>query len=234
MLDAFLKDVRDASFQIVLHLDNIDELRHEYKSEQVLREVRQDVEVVLELKDAPVGLVIGMRTYYGGVLSRDISRRRNLKKLPNETLQQLLTTRLKEERAEVQNFITQETTKKALNLLFDATYTPLSLLTWFQFLIEEDEDFLTTENLAEGLDEFLDSHYSTIPKSTLFKVADCFTSTTDRKDREDILNACGSNEAILAQLQDRQAILPVDFWHPHQFTLDPELHFLLFPKLRQS
>jgi hypothetical protein len=40
------------------------------------------------------------------------------------------------------------------------------------------------------------------------------------------LAACGDNEAVLNQLQDRQAILPVDFWNPVEFTLDPELTFL--------
>ena len=44
--------------------------------------------------------------------------------------------------------------------------------------------------------------------------------------RAAVLAASGNNEAVLNHLQHRHAILPVDFWNPVEFTLDPELSFL--------
>src|SRR5690606_29416819 len=71
-----------ARLRVVLYLDNIEELDHEAMRDEVTRErVRGEIEALLELSEAPLGLVLNMRTYYASVLDRRISRRRTLGRL---------------------------------------------------------------------------------------------------------------------------------------------------------
>jgi hypothetical protein len=66
-----------------------------------------------------------------------------------------------------------------------------------------------------------------ISKEVLECVAKVFTPPTRTARREELLSACDGREAVLSQLIHAQAILPRDFWEPNEFTLDPELHYLL-------
>ena len=105
------------------------------------------------------------------------------------------------------------------------TGTPLAFLFWVHHLCEWD--FLTPAKLDEGLDQYLWQRFATVPLAVVRAVVPVFSPNPNTPtDRAKVLEACGGNEAVLKQLQDRQVILPVDFWHPTQFTLDPELWFL--------
>lgn len=231
---AFFKDVRAQGLHVVLHLDNIDELRHEYQEDRVRAEVRKDVDGILALREAPIALVLNMRTYYSGALPREISNRLVLKPLTQAALREMAEKRMDKhlrglseaEQAEGRSFLTNEKTRAAQERLGQMAATPLSYLTWFKFLAEAES--LQTDGLSTGLGQFLETYYSTVPQETLRKLAAAFTSLGLPIGRDKLLLACDGNEALLTQLLSRQAVLPGDFWHPTDYTLDPELHFLFW------
>jgi hypothetical protein len=75
--------------------------------------------------------------------------------------------------------------------------------------------------------QFLDTHYATTANAAFGPVLRCFAaSSTGRTTRSQLLDALGGNQLVLDQLQDIQAVLPVDFWNPNEFTLDPELAWI--------
>ena len=106
--------------------------------------------------------------------------------------------------------------------------TPMSFLVWFKWVFENaDHSNLTSPNaIRQAMTAYTHTYYTNIPLPTLEAVAATFGANRQSVTRADILAACNGDEAILAQLQDRQVILPWDFWNPTEFTFDPELHFL--------
>lgn len=223
-LIALLRDVRAHGFDAVLYLDNIDELRHEYRDSEARDSVRRDVESVLELKSAPIALILNMRKYYTGVVPREISNTRVLRPLPPETLCSILDRRLEHERGELREALRRSPHADMVQRLAQAAPTALAFLRWVKFLYEED--MLHPERVDEGFEYFLESYYSNVEVGKLQAVAEAFPTPDASLDAAAVLEACGGNRAVFEQLQDRQVILPRDFWNPTQFTLDPELHFL--------
>jgi Cdc6-like AAA superfamily ATPase len=224
-LCALFEDLRSNHLNVVVYLDNLDELRHEYGSESVLQQVRHEVEGVLRLSDAPIALVVNVRSYFGGVLPRALSNRKILRCLEASQLPDIIELRIGLEPDEVRARIATPDAVTALNLLAGIASTPCAFLVWFHWLFQED--LLSVKQLKAGLFSFVESRYATLPLALLHRVGEAFPVEPDvGVDKQTILNACGRNESILSQLGDRQAILPVDFWHPNQFTLDPELRFL--------
>lgn len=225
-LVALFKDIRECGLNALVYLDNIDELRHEYRDEATLAQVMSDVKQVLELKRAPIGFLLNMRDYFTGILPRDISNFRNLQAMSSEELVKILMKRLGKERPETMTII-HEHAGDAIEQLVKMAVTPLALLRWFRFLYEDEESWsLDPAALKAGLTRYVQAVYAGVPVNHVIEVARVFDTPTGMASADEIKAACGDKHAVFDQLQERQVILPVDFWHPVYYTLDPELHFL--------
>ena len=226
-LQSLFRDIRKQGFNVVLYIDNIDELQHDYREASRREWVRHQTEGIFNLGEAPIGLVLNMRTYLSGILPRFVDARRVLQLLTPSVLQEILAHRLHDETPEVQNLMNEVPVKQTLEKVGRLAPTPLAFLVWIKFLAEADA--LNPDGLEEGFSLFLETHYANIRKEVLHAVAETFDAPGQTVDAETILAACNGNKAVMAQLQDRQAILPEDFWNPVAFTLDPELFFLMKP-----
>ncbi|MGK0359366.1 MAG: Cdc6-like AAA superfamily ATPase [Bradymonadia bacterium] len=225
-LVALFKDIRECGLNALVYLDNIDELRHDYRDEDTLAQVMTDVKQVLELKRAPIGLLLNMRDYFTGILPRDISNFRNLRAMETEELVKILTLRLDRESLDTKALINAHA-NDAIDSLVRVAVTPLALLRWFRFLYEDEEAWsLSPETLEAGLVRYVESVYAGVRVDHIRQVARVFDTPTGMASADEIKAACGEKHAVFDQLLERQVILPVDFWHPVYFTLDPELHFL--------
>lgn len=224
---ALLTDIRSQGLHIVLHIDNIDELRHEgYQDTTIRTQTRHDVESILALIAAPIALLLCMRTYFAGSLPREVKQTLKLEQLASEHLQVLLWPRLTEVPAE-QTALRQALSSSALQADVDRmaamSRTPLSFLTWLQARMDEPK-----ASLEASLRGYLRTHYASLPESTLEAVARVFAKPEQPVPSAQLHTACGGNQAVYNQLLDRQVVLPLDYWHPTEFTLDPELDFLFW------
>lgn len=225
-LVALFKDIRECGLNALVYLDNIDELRHDYRDQDTLAQVMTDVKQVLELKRAPIGFLLNMRDYFTGILPRDISNFRNLRPMETAELVRILNLRLDKENVETKALIDAHASD-AISTLVRVAVTPLALLRWFRFLYEDEEAWsLNPAALRDGLFRYVESVYAGVPVKDIQCVAKIFDVATGMASADEIKAACGDKHAIFDQLLERQVILPVDFWHPVYFTLDPELHFL--------
>lgn len=229
MLILLLGDIRrhHQDLDIIIYLDNIDELDHDaYRLETTREQIRAHTIGLMELWRAPVGLVLNMRTYYSSILLREVSKRRELKPLNASKLGEVLARRLAEEPAQVQNALSDDSWVTRRQELAQMASTPLSFLLWFEYLAERIAE-PEPQSLAQLLTGFAETHAATISSETLRRIAAAFGRRDATLSREQVLAACGGNEAMLSQAIRSQVVLPRDFWSPNEFTLDPELHFLL-------
>jgi hypothetical protein len=230
-LSSLFQDIRASGLDVVLYIDNMDELSHHYSTTEELQKARRDTEVLLALRAAPIIFVVNMRTYYSGILPREIANRRVLRNLPVADLLSLLEKRLGGEVPAVKQKIEETTAKTAIRRLASTAPTPLAFLNWFKAMFEEDA--LSVEAHAEGSARFVDTYYSTVPEAVWKVIADAFATPETYISRDALLGACGGNEALLRQAVDRQGVLPKDFWDPATYyTLDPEL-YLVHPRVTE-
>jgi hypothetical protein len=228
-LSSLFRDIRASGLDVVLYLDNMDELSHHYSTDDDREKVRRDTEVLLSLRAAPIILVLNMRTYYSGILPREIANRRTLRNLAIPELLLVLDKRLAGELPALKQKVEEATTKEATRRLATMAPTPLAFLTWFKTMFEEDA--LSVEGHAEGATRFLETFYSTTPEAVWKSIADAFATPDSAITREALLSACAGNEALFRQAVDRQGVLPKDFWDPTTYyTLDPEL-YLVHPRV---
>lgn len=217
-----LADIRHAGFSVLLFVDNVDELHHDYKDDATRRRVFQEAEWVIELAQAPVAMVACMRSYYSGV-ARALQKRA-LDPLAAPYLKGVLERRVREESDEVRRWFTTAPAQAMANEVSKHAPTPLACLQWFQWFAEEDAyDPDAMERTAERL---LRAEYANVPLDTLRRIAQSFKRPTDEIDRAQLLAACGESESELATVQDRQVVLPNDFFNPTRFTLDPTVFVL--------
>lgn len=219
--------IREQGYNVVLHLDNLDELRHEFLTDADRETVRRDIQRLLDLKQAPIALVLSMRLYFCGIVPREVSNRRILKRLGAAHLVEALERRLAREAPAVRAEVGEEPARLAIRSLADRATTALAFMTWFDYVARWE--VLDPARLAPALDRFAESTYSVISLPVLRRLASVFTSPDEWVPKERVLEACQGNNAVFEQLFNRQAVLPRDFWHPTEFTLDPELHFLIQP-----
>jgi hypothetical protein len=223
-----LHDVRaqDPNLDVVIYLDNIDELDHDACYDDAKREhIRAETLGLLDLCRAPAGLVLNMRTYYASTLLREVDDILNLGPLAPDDMQEMLQVRLADERDEIRRALESDDWKATIEELCRAASTPFVFLRWLKFLAEWDKH--GTGPIAKRLVGYSDHYLANISKEVLECVAKVFTPPTRTARREELLSACDGREAVLSQLIHAQAILPRDFWEPNEFTLDPELHYLL-------
>lgn len=229
MLVLLLRDIRHhhRDLDIIIYLDNIDELDHDaYRQDATREEIRAETFGLMQLWKAPVGLVLNMRTYYSSILLREVSKRRELLPLDATKLGEALARRLAEEPAHVQKALEEGQWVARKKELAEMASTPLSFLLWFEYLAERITE-PEAQSMAQLLTGFAQTHSATISLDTLRRIARAFGSRDATLSRAQVLAACGDNEAVLSQAIRSQIVLPRDFWEPNEFTLDPELHFLL-------
>ena len=223
-LMALFRDLRSQGFNAVVLLDNLDELRHEYRDTVARERVRREVDGVLRLKQAPIALVLTLRDYYAGAIERTVSHVRVLQPLAPAELLALLDRRLVYERPEAQAAL--GAARPLIEQLADIAPTPLAFLSWVKFLLEEG--MLSRRRLSAGFRAFLETQYVNLDPDTLKALVEALPTPGAPIDRATLLAACAGDEALLETLQDRRVVMPDDFWHPGRFTLDPEL-FALHP-----
>ncbi|MEM9463118.1 MAG: ATP-binding protein [Myxococcota bacterium] len=214
------QDIRAAGLGVVVYLDNIDELRHEYHDVESRRRIRRDVEGLLRLREAPIALVLNMRTYFSRVLPRQLpTPPLRLGPLPEQDLLGILDKRVRHESPEVQRGFEQPEAREAVERLAKLAPTALAFLTWVHYLYRRD--YLALERLEQGFSRYVYSAYSTVDENQVRRLMDEFDTPTTSIDRERLLAACEGNEEILHKLEDLQVVLPGDFWSPQTYTLDP-------------
>lgn len=221
-LTALFRDLRSHGFNAVVLLDNLDELRHEYRDTVARDHVRAEVDGVLRLRAAPIALVLTMRDYFAGVIQRSISHVRVLQPLTTPELLALLDRRLVYERPEAQAAL--QAARPLIERLADIAPTPLAFLSWVKFLFEEG--LLAVDSLAKGFHAYLETQYATLDPETLKALVDALPDPGATIDHATLLAACAGSDALLETLQDRRVVMPDDFWQPGQFTLDPALYAL--------
>jgi hypothetical protein len=217
---------RHTDLRVVLYLDNIEELNHEALRKDATREaVRADVEALLHLSEAPLALVLNMRTYYSSVLTRRISKRRALGPLPAAEQLEIFTRRITREDPRDQARVRDsEAVTTAISQLSELARTPLAFLSWAEFVLEEG--LYGEADMAKALLGRLVTHYSTVARF-IPKVAALFESAEMTVDADAVRVACGQSDSVYRQLIDHQVLLPDNYWEPSAFYLDPELGFLV-------
>jgi hypothetical protein len=222
-LKAYFCDLRDAGFRVLLFLDNVDELQHEYRTDELREKTKEQAEWVLELADAPIATLVCMRSYFSGI-ARTIPKRA-LPPLAGNHLVGILEKRIKLESKEIQKQFEGESGVRAgMHWLADRAPTPLAYLQWFQNLAERDA--WDAEARKKAVREVIRSEYANVAYELIERVVSLFTVADSEVDREKLFVACEKNDADFALIQDRQVILPNDFWSPSRFTLDPLLYIL--------
>lgn len=106
--------------------------------------------------------------------------------------------------------------------------TPLALLKWFRYLAERE--LHASPDVRAALRQSLSERYAQIGPQWVETIAKQFDGPAQAVPRDQLLAALGSKESVFAQLERYQVILPLDWWQPHEYTLDPELSFLIEPE----
>lgn len=217
---------RHSELRVVLYLDNIEELNHEaLRQEQAREAVRADVEALLHLSEAACALVLNMRTYYSSILTRRISKRRRLGPMPAEELREIFARRLAGESEAVRAGLAGHTAVEGtVEALAGLATTPLAFLTWLEFVL--DGGSYGEADMAAVLHQRLRVYYSTVAR-VVPTIATLFDAPDDRVDAQTVLAACEGSDSLYRQLIDQQILLPHNYWDPREFTLDPELSFLI-------
>ncbi len=222
-LKAYFCDLRDAGFRVLLFLDNVDELQHEYRTDELRGKTKEQAEWVLELADAPIATLVCMRSYFSGI-ARTIPKRA-LPLLKGNHLVGILEKRILLESKDVQQeFMENPGMKATTHWLAERAPTPLAYLQWFQNFAEREA--WAVEARKDAVREVIRSEYANVPYELIERVVGLFKSADSEVDSDRVLVACDKNEAGFALIQDRQVILPNDFWNPSRFTLDPLLYIL--------
>src|SRR5690606_3487676 len=129
------------------------------------------------------------------------------------------------ETEDVQSQLGPETVRQGLRRLAELAPTPLALLAWFRYLCERE--LHERDDFTRELRGMLADYFASLPINVLARVIEAFDGPDAPVARARLLAACNENEAVLNQLLLQQVVLPQDFWHPNEFTLAPELHFML-------
>ena len=177
-LAALFEDIRRCDIDVVLYIDNMDELSHDYKTEDERKRTRRDTEVLLALHTASIVSIFNMRTYYGGILPREIANRRVLRRMPPPELLRILEKRLEPVHADVKRAVETPAAKETIAKIAQFAPTPLAFLTWFKVLFEDDA--LAVDKLDAGTTRFLEAHYSTLPVDVLRSVVAAFAKPDER------------------------------------------------------
>jgi hypothetical protein len=223
---ALLADLRDHGLDTIVVLDNLDELRHEALVDDDLRTwLYGEIDGLLALARAPIGLLVTARTYFAGSLNRQIDATKVVHRLGEADHVEIIQRRLAHESPEVRAAFTESACAGCIERLAALAHTPLALLSWFRYLAENE--LHAAGDVREALGGLLDDRFANFRRPILDEVVAAFAGKPyEPQPSERLLDACKGNQASFKQLLRSQVVLPVDFWDPHEFTLAPELHFL--------
>lgn len=224
---AFFDDLRQhAGLDIIVVLDNLDELRHEAVIDDELRTwLHGEIDGLLGLARAPIGLVVTARTYFAGSLSRQIDGNKILTRMSAQEHEQIIRRRLAREAAEVQAVFQDQACAGCIGRLAGLAHTPLALLSWFRYLSENE--LQASQDPRDGLRNLLLDRFANIRPKYIEAVVEAFGDDPyEPVPAERLLEACEQKSSVFRQLLRSQIVLPVDFWDPHEFALAPELHFM--------
>lgn len=232
---AFFHDLRDHQadpnkrLDVIVVLDNLEELDHEAIAEERHRhDLLVEIDALLGLSLAPIGLVLTVRTYFAAGLMRAIHSSLLLEPMCAADHVALLDARLARESAAMRELFGRAEHRACIERLASSAQTPLALLRWFNFLAQYE--LHADPDIATNLRGLARAQYATVPMRVLEQVVAAF-GTGEYPIHEDVLlAACTNQQPIFKQLLRYQIVLPVDFWNPVDFTLSPELHFLLPPR----
>lgn len=225
---AFFEDLRAQGFDAVVVLDNLDELDHEAIAEDADRDaLLAEFDSLLGLASAPIGLVLTVRTYFASSLTRAIAANRVLHRMSDAQHVELLEQRLTREPAEIRELFADDRCGACIARLGSLAPTPLALLKWFNYLAQNE--LHASEQIELNLRGLARDQFATVKLDVLERVVATFESPDVAVPAEALLAACGNNRSLFKLLLRYQIVLPVDFWHPTEFTLSPDLHFMWKP-----
>lgn len=222
ILRAVCADLTQHDCRPLFYLDNVDELDHRYTTEAERDQVRREVEGIVTIRSMPAALLLNMRSYFSTAFNRVATRNERVDALSAEHLCALVDRRISVEDEPVRSWFAQETIGAHLPQLVEHAGSPFALLKWLRFLGERDR---LKEPLSEGdVSDYVSVHFASVPEADLRRVVmAAFRNASGGCSRKDLLVACEGDATLLQQLIELQAVLPVDFWNPISFTLDPEL-----------
>ncbi|MFO7564132.1 MAG: AAA family ATPase [Enhygromyxa sp.] len=222
---AFFQDLRNHDLDTIVVLDNLDELDHEAVANDAQRQsLLEEIDALLGLTLAPIGLVLTVRSYFASSLTRAIDGNRVLHRLSNTDQVELLRKRLAREPKDIRAQFEAPACDACIERLARRAPTPLALLKWFNYLAQNE--LQAEANIEHNLRGLARDQFATVRLPVLEAVVASFDDPNDPIPEADLLAACGNNRSVLAQLMRYQIVLPVDFWHPTEFTLSPDLHFM--------
>lgn len=222
---ALFADLRAHELDVIVVLDNLDELRHEALVDEQLRTwLHAEIDGLLSLARAPIGLVVTARTYFAGSLSRQIDGTKVIGRLAAEDHEAIIRRRLEHEADDIRAAFTGEDSERCITALAELAHTPLALLSWFRYLAENE--LHCSDAPARALEGLLGDRFANINAKIIEEVVAAYEDPYAPLSAAELQQLCGDNPAIFKQLLRSQIVLPVDFWDPHEFVLAPELQFM--------
>lgn len=218
LLTGLLTDLHRDGLRVVVFIDNLDELDHSYDTEAARAHVRQEVEGLLQLSDAPIALVVNARTYFAGALGREKDATLRLKPLPPDDLVRVVARRMDFEPLEIQRQMADDDVQAEVAWLCEVSGSPLELL--YHVAHRAKAGTLRPEARANYRTE-LEASFPSFSFAQLERLVRCFM-VEPVQDRAAVEQALG-REPLVREAMRQQLILPVDFWDPVEFTLDPRL-----------
>lgn len=229
---AFFEDLRaHQGYDAIVVLDNLDELDHEAIAEEQDREaLLAEIDSLLGLALAPIGLVLTVRTYFASGLTRAIGDgNRVLHRLDDADHVAIVEKRLAREPTENRALFDDPNCGACIERLAARAPTPLALLKWFNYLARNE--LHASADIDQNLRGLARDQFATVKLEVLERVITAFEDPDSPIFEDVLLAACGNNRSIFKLLLRYQIVLPVDFWHPTEFTLSPDLHFMWKPSV---
>ncbi len=225
------EDLRAAGIRVFLLVDNVDELQHEYWDEDARKSTLTTVKSVLRLADAPIAMLLCMRTYFQTILPRAVGVPRQIERLPEARLLEIVEHRISLDAASVQHVMRSTEAQAVIRELAHKAGTPLALLTWVKWVAESRQGF--ADPLGTHAQTWRDARYADFTKviqATLKLFATKRAEGGDSVTKSELLAAIGSEEDGFRYLQTTELILPRDFWNPTHFVLDPSAAWIVEPR----
>jgi hypothetical protein len=222
------EDLRAAGMRVFLLVDNVDELQHEYWDEDARQSTLSTVKRVLRLTDAPIAMLLCMRTYFQTILPRAVGVPRQLEPLPEARLLEIVEHRIGLDSDTIQLAMRSGEAQAVIRELAQRAGTPLALLTWVKWVAESRRGF--ADPLSAHARTWRDARYADFAKviqATLKLFAASRKEGSDSVTKPELLAAIGNDEDGFRYLQTTELILPRDFWNPTHFVLDPSAAWIV-------
>ncbi len=218
-------DLRAAETQVFLFLDNLDEFRHRYDSKDTRTDTEAILSQVLGLTDGPVASLLCMRAYFHtGSFTRHRPSPISLQRLKVEENRKILQNRVARENEKVREALQTPGALQRLEELAKHATTPLALLHWVSELAISEEGIEGDLDAAKARYQRV---YGGVFQSQLAALFKLFKERGLEAElpEEEILAAIGGNEKAFRAFTQKEVLLPVDFWDPSHYTLDPTIRW---------